>query len=61
MIMARTLQALGFIYDKELVGALFSGAEARFGDRNGGYCRVQKEVYRRRGDGSSLAIIELVD
>ncbi|HZG37435.1 MAG TPA: 50S ribosomal protein L17 [Nodosilinea sp.] len=51
-------QAMGYIYDKQLVHALFSQAGERYGDRNGGYTRVIKTV-RRRGDNSEMAVIEL--
>ena len=52
-------QALGYIYDKQLVHALFEGAQERYGDRNGGYTRVLRTV-PRRGDNAEMAIIELV-
>lgn len=32
----------------------------RYGERNGGYTRVKAEPYLRRGDGTEMAIIELV-
>jgi hypothetical protein len=32
----------------------------RFGDREGGYTRVKSEPVLRRGDGTEMAIIELV-
>ncbi len=51
--------AMGYIYDKQLVHALFEGAEERYGKRNGGYTRVVRTV-RRRGDNAEMAIIELV-
>ncbi|MBE9137213.1 50S ribosomal protein L17 [Nodosilinea sp. LEGE 07088] len=51
-------QAMGYIYDKQLVHALFSQAGERYGDRKGGYTRVVRTV-RRRGDNSEMAIIEL--
>lgn len=51
--------ALGYIYDKKLVHALFERAKERYGNRNGGYTRILRTV-RRRGDNSEMAIIELV-
>jgi large subunit ribosomal protein L17 len=52
-------QAIGYIYDKQLVHALFEGAQARYGSRNGGYTRVVRTL-RRRGDNAPMAIIELM-
>jgi large subunit ribosomal protein L17 len=52
-------QAMGYIYDKQLVHALFEGAQARYGNRNGGYTRVVRTL-RRRGDNAPMAIIELM-
>eukprot|EP00542_Grammatophora_oceanica_P011131 CAMPEP_0194026478 /NCGR_PEP_ID=MMETSP0009_2-20130614/765_1 /TAXON_ID=210454 /ORGANISM="Grammatophora oceanica, Strain CCMP 410" /LENGTH=175 /DNA_ID=CAMNT_0038665169 /DNA_START=76 /DNA_END=603 /DNA_ORIENTATION=+ len=52
-------QALGWIYDKQLVHALFEAAPDRYSDRNGGYTRVLRTV-ARRGDNAKMAIIELV-
>jgi large subunit ribosomal protein L17 len=57
----RCLQALGFIYDKQLVKLLFQGVNDRYGNRNGGYTRVKREPMLRRGDAAELAVIELVD
>lgn len=51
--------ALGYIYDKKLVHALFAQAKERYGNRNGGYTRIIRTV-SRRGDNSEMAIIELV-
>jgi large subunit ribosomal protein L17 len=51
--------ALGYIYDKNLVHALFAQAKERYGNRNGGYTRIIRTV-SRRGDNSTMAIIELV-
>ncbi|CAM9630407.1 unnamed protein product [Chrysoparadoxa australica] len=52
-------QALGYMYDKSLVHALFEQAPERYGDRNGGYCRVLKTM-PRQGDGAAMGVIELV-
>jgi large subunit ribosomal protein L17 len=52
-------QALGYIYDKDLVSELFNAAGERYGKRNGGYTRVVR-TKRRRGDNAEMAIIELV-
>lgn len=57
--LASRRQALGYIYDKQLVHSLFEGVQQRYGDRNGGYTRVLRTV-PRRGDNSEMAIIELV-
>ena len=57
--LAARRQALGYLYDKQLVHALFEGAQERYGDRNGGYTRILRTV-PRRGDNSEMAIIELV-
>ena len=53
-------QALSYIFDKDLVASLFEQAPERYADRQGGYCRVIKEDMPRRGDGTRMAIIELV-
>jgi len=53
-------QAMGYMYDKDLVDSLFEAAPERYGDRQGGYCRVIKEDLPRRGDGADMAIVELV-
>lgn len=56
--LAARRQALGYIYDKQLVHALFDQAQERYGSRNGGYTRILRTI-RRRGDNSEMAIIEL--
>lgn len=57
--LAARRQALGYIYDKELVRALFEQVPNRYGNRNGGYTRIIHTV-PRRGDNASMAILELV-
>lgn len=57
--LASRRQALGYLYDKQLVHALFEGVKDRYGNRNGGYTRILRTL-RRRGDNAEMAIIELV-
>jgi len=52
-------RAMGYLYDKNLVHALFEGAKERYGDRNGGYTRIVRTL-ERRGDNTQMAIISLV-
>ncbi|HLO86531.1 MAG TPA: 50S ribosomal protein L17 [Nostocaceae cyanobacterium] len=57
--LAARRQALGFIYDKSLVHALFEQAASRYANRQGGYTRILHTV-PRRGDNAEMAILELV-
>jgi large subunit ribosomal protein L17 len=57
--LAARRQAMGYLYDKQLVHALFEQAQERYGNRQGGYTRVVRTL-RRRGDNAEMAIIELV-
>ncbi|NJN29088.1 MAG: 50S ribosomal protein L17 [Synechococcales cyanobacterium RM1_1_8] len=52
-------RAMAYVYDKQLVHAIFASAADRYGDRAGGYTRILRTV-PRRGDNSEMAIIELV-
>jgi len=52
-------QAMGYIYDKQLVHGLFEQAPDRYAERQGGYTRVLKDGFRR-GDNAEMGIIELV-
>ena len=56
--LAARRRALGYIYDSDLVHALFEQAPERYGNRSGGYTRVLRTV-RRRGDNAEMALIEL--
>jgi large subunit ribosomal protein L17 len=57
--LAARRQAAGFLYDPELVQSLFAAVKERYGERNGGYTRIQRTVHRR-GDNAPMAIIKLV-
>ena len=52
-------QAMGYLYDKQLVHALFEQVPERYSDREGGYTRVLKDGFRR-GDNAEMGTIELV-
>ena len=57
--LAARRQAMGYLYDKQLVHALFAQAQERYSNRQGGYTRVVRTV-SRRGDNAEMAVIELV-
>ncbi|NET36539.1 MAG: 50S ribosomal protein L17 [Cyanothece sp. SIO1E1] len=56
--LAARRQAMGYLYDKQLVHALFEQAGDRYSSRQGGYTRVVRTV-NRRGDNAEMAILEL--
>ncbi|MBE9239807.1 50S ribosomal protein L17 [Synechocystis salina] len=57
--LAARRRALGYMYDKPTVHALFVDAPSRYKDRDGGYTRIIRTL-RRRGDNAEMAVIELV-
>ena len=53
-------QALAYLRTQEVVHKLFSEVAPRFVGRPGGYTRIVKQHYRRLGDASPTAIVELL-
>ncbi len=53
-------QAIAQIRDEVMVKKLFEVLGPRYGERQGGYCRVLKAGFRY-GDNAPLAVIEFVD
>src|ERR1700752_2324634 len=52
-------QAASYLMTGEAVTKLFDTVAPRFGDRNGGYLRIVRTVWRK-GDGAEKAFIELL-
>ncbi|WP_425445956.1 50S ribosomal protein L17 [Dethiothermospora halolimnae] len=52
-------QVLSYVYDETVVKNLFDEIAPKYEERNGGYTRILK-LGPRRGDGSEMAILELV-
>ena len=52
-------QVLKIVNDKSLVTKLFDDIAPKYEDRDGGYTRITKTGHRR-GDGTELALIELI-
>ncbi len=59
--LAARRRVLEDIHDKEVVRKLFDEIAPRMQDRPGGYTRILKLAERRKGDGTQLALIELVE
>lgn len=53
-------EALKYIYKKDVVNTLFEEIAPVYADRQGGYTRILK-LGPRRGDGSEMCILELVN
>jgi len=49
------------LHDPKLTKKLFDEIAPKYASRSGGYTRVLKLAERRRGDGTQLALVELVD
>lgn len=52
-------QAMAYLYRRDVVEKLFDELAPNYTERNGGYTRVIK-IGPRKGDGSEMAILELV-
>lgn len=52
-------QAMAIVYEKDVVHKLFEEANAKFGNRQGGYTRIVKLGFRA-GDAAPISMIELV-
>jgi large subunit ribosomal protein L17 len=52
-------QALAYLMTREAVDKLFDTISPRYGDRSGGYLRIVHGGFRQ-GDGSDLALVELL-
>lgn len=57
----RIRRAVSFLQDKTAVKKLFDEIGPRFANRPGGYTRILRLPDHRVGDGSTKAILELVD
>ena len=53
-------QVFSYLQDHELTSKVFKEVSPRFKSRNGGYTRILR-LYRRKGDGATMALIELTE
>ena len=53
-------RALGYIYDKDVVGKVFDDLAERYADRPGGYTRIVR-LGPRLGDGAPIVHLELIE
>jgi len=57
--LAARRQAASYLMTSEALTKLFDTVGPRFGDRQGGYCRIVRTAWRE-GDGAECAFIELL-
>jgi large subunit ribosomal protein L17 len=57
--LAARRQAASYLMTAEALTKLFDTIGPRFGDRNGGYCRIVRTTWQK-GDGAERAFIELL-
>ncbi|MCL4351452.1 MAG: 50S ribosomal protein L17 [Firmicutes bacterium] len=57
--LAARRQALGYVWDEDVVTKLFTNLGPRYENRTGGYTRIMRTGFRR-GDAAPMAILELV-
>ncbi|MBI3252877.1 MAG: 50S ribosomal protein L17 [Candidatus Omnitrophica bacterium] len=58
--LAARRQAFAYLQDHQLTSKLFKEVAPRFKNRNGGYTRILR-LDRRKGDGATLALLELTE
>ncbi|KAF3558772.1 hypothetical protein F2Q69_00015329 [Brassica cretica] len=53
-------QALGIIYEKQIVHTLFAEVPDRYGERNGGYTRIIRTLPRRGDNAPILSLSKMI-